>query len=82
MLKYRTTKVILMFISVLFVSNCLVHIFFEANKKQIKLTTMDYDDIFGDITVISPNNLDVLKIGDIFTIKWKIELHRVILKMD
>lgn len=70
MKKHKKSKAILFIVCLLFVSNGLVHIVFEASKKQMILKPMDYDDVFGDITVISPNSFDVLRTGEKFSIKW------------
>lgn len=43
---------------------------FKTNSKMSKIKILDEDDIFGEFTVISPNSLDVLRMGENFTIKW------------
>jgi hypothetical protein len=50
-------------------SNSRIHQDFTINNRlQIQ---GDYDDIFGDIIVISPNEGDKFNIGDIITIEWE-----------
>lgn len=46
---------------------------FQINGKScnLNLRLSDFDDIFGEISIIKPSNSDILKIGQNFTIKWE-----------
>ncbi len=42
------------------------------HSKGLRVRTMDYDDIFGNIIITSPTSSDTLRTGKIFTIEWNV----------
>ncbi|MFX0142192.1 MAG: Ser-Thr-rich GPI-anchored membrane family protein [Candidatus Hodarchaeota archaeon] len=64
-----------LFTHVLIINNTLILFksrgYHELTKNKVIKIQGDYDDIFGDILVLSPTDGDMLNKGDLFTIKWE-----------
>jgi len=70
MKKIRAFKTVLFILGILFLASILIYKDFNPSSKMLKIKIADEDDIFGEFTVTSPSNRDILRIGEIFTIKW------------
>lgn len=70
MKKIRAFKTVLLILGIFFLASILIYKDFNPSSKMLKIKIADEDDIFGEFTITSPSNHDILRIGENFTIKW------------
>lgn len=60
----------LILVLLIFLSSYFYSIPKGTTSDKYNLNPSDYDDIFGDLNVENPSNLDIILIGQNYTIKW------------
>ena len=68
--KIRKLNAFALILGVFFIVTNINYNNINAYSKISKIKIADEDDIFGEFTITSPSNHDILRIGEIFTIKW------------